>query len=214
MWAAAERLPAMVRLLVDHGADVNAHDRTSTCGIGTSPPSHGASNMPLGGWTPLLFSARQGCLECAKILVEAGADLNFQDPDLVPPVVTAIVSGHYDVAAYLIEKGADVNLADRWGRAALWAAVDMHTTPHSGRPTSSNPRLSAARNFSSSCSHMAPMCRHSWCCSHPIVPWRIAAATGVLTIGATPLVRAAKAARHRGDPHVARKACRSERGSS
>ena len=116
----------MVRLLVDHGALMSTHDRTiSTRGIGTSPPSHGAAHYAtLGGWTPLLFSARRGWLESApRSLGRGGADLNSQDPDLVPPVVTAIVNGHYDVAAYPIEKGADVESGRIAGaRAALWAA--------------------------------------------------------------------------------------------
>ena len=133
MWAAAEGLPAMARELIAHGAEVNARSQVNNWERDvTAEPRR--KYMPLGGWTPLLFAARQGYLDVAKVLVEGGADVDLQDPDLVSPIVTAIVNGHYDVAAYLVEKGADVNLADRWGRAALWAAVDMHTPPHSGRP--------------------------------------------------------------------------------
>ena len=133
MWAAAEDLPAMAKELLAHGADVNGRSKTNNWERDvTAEPRR--KYMPLGGWTPLLFAARQGSLGVTKVLVEAGADVNLQDPDLVSPMVTAIVNGHYDVAAYLLEKGADVNLADRWGRAALWAAVDMHIIPHSGRP--------------------------------------------------------------------------------
>ena len=132
-------------------------------------------------------------MECAKILVEAGADLNSQDPDLVPPVVTAIVNGHYDVAAYLIEKGADVNLADRWGRAALWAAVDMHTTPHSGRPdVVESEGVGSTELLKLVLAHGADV--HAQLVLFP--PYRSLADRGsdnVLTIGATPLVRAAKA---------------------
>jgi uncharacterized protein len=192
MWAAAERLPAMVRLLVEHGADVNARSNVNLWDRDvTAEPRR--KYMPLGGWTPLLFSARQGCLECAKILVEAGADLNLQDPDLVPPVVTAIVNGHYDVAAYLIEKGADVNLADRWGRAALWAAVDMHTTPHSGRPDVVESEAVGSTEL------LKLVLAHGADVQAQLVlfpPYRSLADRGsdnVLTIGATPLVRAAKA---------------------
>ena len=33
-----------------------------------------------GGFTPLLYAAREGCVECAKHLVAGGADLNLDDP--------------------------------------------------------------------------------------------------------------------------------------
>jgi ankyrin repeat protein len=84
--------------------------------------------------TPLLFASRQGCLECAKILVEKGAALNATDLEGVSPLLLAIINGHYDVAGYLIEKGADVNIPDKAGRTALYAAVDFHSMPASNRP--------------------------------------------------------------------------------
>ena len=50
------------------------------------------------------------------------------------PAISAIINGHYDVATLLVEKGADVNLADKTGRTALYAAVDINTIPASNRP--------------------------------------------------------------------------------
>ena len=92
--------------------------------------------LPLGGLTPLLFAARQGCVECARILVEAGADINAADPDGVSPMVLAIINGHYDCRRRSCSiKGADPNIADETGRTALYAAVDMHTMPASNRPS-------------------------------------------------------------------------------
>ena len=192
MWAAAECLPAMTAELVAHGADVNVRSNVNLWERDvTAEPRR--KYMPLGGWTPLLFAARNGCLESAKILVEAGADVNQQDPDLVSPMVTAIVNGHYDVAAQLIQKGADVNLADRWGRAALWAAIDMHTTPHSGRPD-----VVDSASVSSTELVKLVLARGADVNAQLVLfpPYRSLADRGsdnVLTIGATPLVRAAKA---------------------
>jgi len=40
----------------------------------------------------------------------------------------------FDVAAALLDGGAAVDKFDRWGRTPLYAAVDMHTVPHGGRP--------------------------------------------------------------------------------
>ena len=90
--------------------------------------------MPQGALTPLLFAARQGCLECAQILLEKGADLNAADLEGVSPLLLALINGHYDVAGFLIGKGANVNAADKTGRTALYAAVDFHTMPASNRP--------------------------------------------------------------------------------
>jgi len=192
MWAAAEGLPAMAKELIAHGADVNARSQTNNWELDvTAEPRR--KYMPLGGWTPLLFAARQGSLEAAKVLVDGGADVNLQDPDLVSPIVTAIVNGHYDVAAYLVESGADVDLADRWGRAALWAAVDMHTPPHSGRPDAiESTTVSSDQLLKQLLAKGADV--DAQLVLFP--PYRSLADRGadnVMTIGATPLVRAAKA---------------------
>jgi uncharacterized protein len=134
MWATAESHPAMMRELIAHGADVNARqitwhwDRQET-----AEPRE--KWLPLGGLTPLLFAARQGCTECARILLESGAEINAADPNNISPVLMALINGHYDVAGFLLEKGADPNLADETGRTALYSAVDMHTMPASNRPS-------------------------------------------------------------------------------
>ena len=199
MWAAADNLPAMVKELVAHGAEVNARSAAHAWERDvTAEPRR--KYMPLGGWTPLLFAARQGSLDAAKVLIEAGADMNLQDPDLVPPVVMAIVNGHYDVAALLVEKGADVNRADRWGRAALWAAVDMHTPPRSGRPDVGESGAVASSDLIT-----LLLARGADVNAQLVLfpPYRSLADRGsdnLLTIGATPLVRAAKA----GDVEVVR----------
>ena len=61
--------------------------RPSTTGSATSRPSRAQKNMPSGGFTPLLYAARQGCLECAKALVAAGADVDLTDPDGITPLL-------------------------------------------------------------------------------------------------------------------------------
>jgi ankyrin repeat protein len=200
MWASAENLPAMVKELVARGADVNArstvHDWARDV---TAEPRR--KYMPRGGWTPLLFAARQGALDAARALVDAGADVNMQDPDLVPPLVMAIVNGHYDVAKLLVEHHADVNLADRWGRAALWATVDMHTPAVSGRPAAvESEAVDSAELLDLLLAAGADV--NAQLVLFP--PYRSLADRGndnLLTIGATPLVRAAKA----GDVVVMRK---------
>jgi ankyrin repeat protein len=131
MLAAAENHPAAVQALVNNGADVNVRtfvfdgepkrDRTA---IALQPLN---TTFPRGGFTALMFAARQGALDVARKLVDARADVNVRDPDGIGALVVAIINGHYDVAGFLIDHGADVNAAEPGGRTPLWAAVDMHT---------------------------------------------------------------------------------------
>jgi len=133
MWATAQAHPAMMRELIAHGAEVNAHSKVQHWERQvTSEPRD--KWLPLGGFTPLLFAARQGCVECARVLVDAGADVNATDPDGISGVLLAIINGHYDVAALLLDRGTDPNLADKSGRTALFSAVDFNTMPASNRP--------------------------------------------------------------------------------
>ncbi|MGZ6010337.1 MAG: ankyrin repeat domain-containing protein [Caulobacteraceae bacterium] len=133
MWAANERQGAMVRLLISRGADVNARSR-----VHDNDPRVTAEPRvrydPSGGMTPLMFAAREGCLDCAKALVEAGARINDYDPDNITPLILATLNARFDTAAYLVNAGADVNRWDFWGRTPLWAAVDFNTLPRGGRP--------------------------------------------------------------------------------
>jgi ankyrin repeat protein len=75
--------------------------------------------------TPLLFAARDGMLDAAKLLVAGGADLDAADPNGITPLVMALTNGQIAVAKFLLEHGADPTRADRWDRTPLWAAVDI-----------------------------------------------------------------------------------------
>jgi ankyrin repeat protein len=133
MWAAAQNHAAMVRELLSNGADVNARSAVQTWERqNTEEPRE--KWLPPGGLTPLLFAARQGSLESARVLVESGAEVNAADPSGISPLLSAIINGHYDLAGLLLEKGADPNLGDVDGRTPLFAAVDMNTMPVSNVP--------------------------------------------------------------------------------
>jgi ankyrin repeat protein len=133
MWASDQAQPEMVRLLIAHGADPNARSRVHQNDIRVTAEPR-VKYDPTGGMTPLLFAARSGCLECAKALVAGGAKVNGHDPDGIAPLFLSIYNTHFDMAAWLIKAGADVNKWDFWGRTPLWAAVDYNTLPHGGRP--------------------------------------------------------------------------------
>jgi len=128
MWAAQENHPEAIKALVEYGADKNAHGSVLTIApFKWSTSGMVSTVLPRGGWTPLMYAARQGSLEAARALADSGADLNAKDPDGTTALVFAIINAHFDVAAMLLDKGADPNVADDTGMAALYAAVDMHT---------------------------------------------------------------------------------------
>jgi ankyrin repeat protein len=125
MWASAESQPAMVRELIAHGADVNAreHVNEDLAQVSSEPR---AQHLSYGGLTSMLYATREGCFTC-------GAKLNMPDPEGVTPLIEAITNAHFDTAKYLIAKGANVDKWDWWGRSPLYCAVDMNTIPHGGR---------------------------------------------------------------------------------
>jgi ankyrin repeat protein len=76
-----------------------------------------------------MFAARTGCIECAELLLDAGADINLSDPYGVTPLVVAALNLQNDFAAYLVEKGADIAQWDLYGRTPLYVAIDMVDYP-------------------------------------------------------------------------------------
>lgn len=132
MWAAAQSQPDMLKLLLAHGADVNEHGtaRLWDRRILSEPRP---KDMNKGGFSPLLYAARQGCTTCVAILANGGADLNATDPDRISALNLALINLHFDTAVALIEAGADVNQWDIFGRAPLYNAIDLNTLPVGGR---------------------------------------------------------------------------------
>ena len=123
MWAVAQGHPDVVRILIEHGADV--HARTRSRALLVSVGGRGderARELPLGGFTPLLFAARHGRIESARLLLDAGANVNETGPDGASVLVTASFSGHGELAAFLLERGAEPNAAGA-GYSALHTAV-------------------------------------------------------------------------------------------
>jgi len=143
MIAVREDHSDVVRLLVERGANVNVKTRTgqtpgwilpnSVPGFGFGkgiirgglPADRGSRYFIPGGLTPLLYAARDGRLEPARILVAAGANLEQKDPNDITPLILAISNNHVDVARFLIEKGAQINVSDWYGRTPLWTAVEV-----------------------------------------------------------------------------------------
>jgi ankyrin repeat protein len=77
-----------------------------------------------GGLTPLVFAAREGDLESARLLLDAGAPVNQVTEYGWTPLLTAVNNRNYRVAAFLLERGADPNLANKGGWTPLYLATD------------------------------------------------------------------------------------------
>lgn len=63
--------------------------------------------------TPLFLAARRGHLEIVKLLVEAGADLNYRGGPLKEtPIMIAAREGHEEIVEYLGTHEVNLSTAD------------------------------------------------------------------------------------------------------
>jgi uncharacterized protein len=140
MFAAAENNAAAVKLLIEAGAETNVHSKEWAF-----PEYKYVTNgmavfqLPRGGWTALMYAARQNAVDAAAMLADLKADLNATDPDGTTALELAILNVHYDLASLLLKKGANPNVPDSSGMTALYAAVDMRSP--AGMMTRPNPKL-------------------------------------------------------------------------
>ena len=124
MWAVEQRHARVARALLISGADVHARSSVwrqleNTAG---NTNATGDFEMAHGGSTPLLFAARQGDVETATVLLEAGAKVNDADAAGTSALVVTAHSDHTALSLFLLERGADPNAAGA-GYTALHAAV-------------------------------------------------------------------------------------------
>jgi ankyrin repeat protein len=103
---------AVVRLLLDRGADVRA-----------ALPS---------GRTPLHIASQEGHAAVVRLLLDRGADVRAALPSGWTPLHIASLEGHEPVVRLLLDRGADVTAAATDGRTPL------HTSParRATRPSS------------------------------------------------------------------------------
>ncbi len=70
---------------------------------------------PFGGSSPLISAAVFGKPDAAKVLIDAGADLNFQNNDGSTALHTAAFFCHPDIVKMLLDKGADKTIKNKYG---------------------------------------------------------------------------------------------------
>jgi ankyrin repeat protein len=127
MFAVGENHAEVARLLIAAGAGVNERSRVYDFNFRKVAAGGTQAVYYKGGLTPLLLAARQGAIESARVLLEAGAELEAREPEFgLTPLVEAIYNDHYDFAAFLVEKGANVN------DGALYTAVEMRNLEYFG----------------------------------------------------------------------------------
>jgi ankyrin repeat protein len=148
--------------------------------------------MARGGLTALSFTAREGDIETAKVMLDAGVDINIVDGEKTSPLVIALMNKQYTFAKFLLDRGADPNIADTFGRGALFAAIDMKNEDYSALPRRAQvdpmPALEIVKAILAKKPNLnAPLVQK--------LPGRSGMDTGDATMGdgATPLMRAARA---------------------
>jgi len=124
MWAVSEKHPEAVKALLAGGADV--HARSEVWSLVVAVPPHGYlpynKTIQQGGETALMFAARVGDVDSAKLLVAAGANVNDADAGGISATVLAAHAGHRDLVEFLLDKGADPS-ACKAGFSALHVAI-------------------------------------------------------------------------------------------
>lgn len=116
-----------VKLLVQHGADVNAR---------LVKGSSGKGKLGMTGATPFLLAAKTADLPYLRLLVELGADPLLPNKDGCTPLMAAAGIGTLapteeagtepealQTVEYLLSLGADVNTVDRNGETAMHGAA-------------------------------------------------------------------------------------------
>jgi serine/threonine-protein phosphatase 6 regulatory ankyrin repeat subunit B len=127
MSAVAENHADVARLLITAGANVNARSTLYDFKFRKVAAGGTQAVYSRGGLTPLLLAARQGSIESAQALLDAGADINAAEADYgFTPLLEAIFNDHYDFAAFLVDRKASLK------EGALYLTVEMHNLDYQG----------------------------------------------------------------------------------
>eukprot|EP00731_Ephydatia_muelleri_P005630 Em0002g1806a len=73
-------------------------------------------------WTALMLASMEGHMECVKVLLDNGAEINIQDKEGWTTLMKSSRAGHMECVTVLLDKGAEVNIQDTEGWTALMLA--------------------------------------------------------------------------------------------
>jgi ankyrin repeat protein len=126
MWAVSQGHVTVARLLIEAGANLEARSSVRPMLMFVDGANGGAFDQGvmenLGGYSPLLFAARNGDVAMVRLLLDFGVNVDGLAGNGASPLVVAAHSGHADVATLLLEGGADPNSMEA-GYSALHAAI-------------------------------------------------------------------------------------------
>jgi ankyrin repeat protein len=88
---------ALVKRLLDEGADINAKD---------------------GGLTLLIKAATEGYLKTAKLLIDKGADINARTNEGGSALMAASIGGYTKIVELLVNAGANTKVKNNMGYTA------------------------------------------------------------------------------------------------
>lgn len=115
MYAAAHDRGEVAAALIAAGADVNA--RTPINDLPERLPAvRYFVEIPVAGFTPVMFAARSGANSALRALIDGNANLDAKTPEGFTPIVIALDNLHFDSAMVLVEAGAN---ADDGGLTAV-----------------------------------------------------------------------------------------------
>lgn len=100
-----------------------------------APPARPVREPDGGELTALVYAARTGSIDAARVLLEAGADVNQTSRYAWSPLLAATQNRNYQMGKFLIENGADVNLANKGGWTPLYLATDNRNLEGGDYPT-------------------------------------------------------------------------------
>ena len=109
----------MVRLLIEHGADVNARGKYYD--------------------TPLHLASYSGCADTVRLLIKHGAEVNSEDQWHCTPLHLASLSGRAEILRLLGEHGACINARDKCDGYKYRPYLRNHSMYSTGRQMSHTP---------------------------------------------------------------------------
>lgn len=108
----------------------------AAAGEGAGAGFRRAAREPDGGeLTALVYAARSSAIDAARVLLEAGADVNQLTRYGWSPLLAATHNRNYQMGKFLIEHGADVNVANKGGWTPLYLATDNRNLEGGDYPT-------------------------------------------------------------------------------
>jgi ankyrin repeat protein len=111
---------------------LDASGEPVVAGRGRRPPARDPDG---GALTALVYAARSGSIDAARVLLEGGADVNQTTRYGWSPLLAATQNQNYQMAKFLIEHGANVNLANKGGWTPLYLATDNRNIEGGDYPT-------------------------------------------------------------------------------